>query len=66
MFEPSSPLTHYELLGVKSSATQTEIRAAFRTLIRKYHPDRNPEPGAAEYARMLNEAHAVLGDEGKR
>jgi len=59
-------VTYYELLGVKPSATQAEIRAAFRALILKHHPDRNPDPGAAEYTRVLNEAHTVLADERTR
>jgi|GEM_PF-1688638 curved DNA-binding protein CbpA len=66
MKEQSKPPNYYELLGVKPSATQAEIRAAFRKLILKYHPDRNPDPAAAEYARVLNEAHTVLADKRKR
>jgi curved DNA-binding protein CbpA len=62
----SKPPNYYELLGVKPSASKAEIRAAFRTLILKYHPDRNPDPEAVEYTRVLNEAHTVLADERKR
>jgi len=66
MNQKSNHPTYYELLGVKPSASQAEIRTAFRARILKYHPDRNPDPAAAEYTRMLNEAHAVLADERKR
>lgn len=36
----------YEILGVKSDASETEIKKAYRTLSLKYHPDRNPSDEA--------------------
>lgn len=58
---------YYETLGVSKTATQEEIKKAFRTLAFKYHPDRNPEDaGAEEKFKKINEAYSVLGDENKR
>ena len=58
---------YYEVLGVPRTASQKEIKAAFRKLARKHHPDVNPgDPGAAEQFKEINEAHEVLGDPEKR
>src|SRR5215471_10799394 len=58
---------YYEVLGVPRTASQKEIKAAFRKLARKHHPDVNPDdPGAAEQFKEVNEAHEVLGDPEKR
>lgn len=57
---------YYEVLGVKRDATEKEIHSAFRRLARKYHPDVNPDPQAAERFKEINEAHEVLGDPEKR
>ena len=54
---------HYNLLGVPRSASEREIRAAFRRLARKHHPDLNPgQPDAAERFKEINEAHEVLSN----
>jgi hypothetical protein len=50
---------YYELLGVDSDATDEEIRAAFLTRIKKWHPDLNPV-GSGDEARLLIEAKAIL------
>ena len=39
---------YYEVLGVKKGASKDEIKAAYRQLAKKYHPDVNKEPGAEE------------------
>ncbi|MCH7952690.1 MAG: J domain-containing protein, partial [Chloroflexi bacterium] len=58
---------YYGALGVKRSASQKEIKAAFRRLARKLHPDLNPGDAAAESRfKEINAAHDVLGDEEKR
>ena len=58
---------YYGTLGVKKTATQDEIRKAFRKLARKYHPDVNPnDKKAEERFKEISEANDVLSDEKKR
>jgi len=57
---------YYEILQVSPSAEQEVIEAAYRRLARKYHPDVNPDPAAAQRMRLLNEAFEVLADPQKR
>jgi molecular chaperone DnaJ len=57
---------YYGVLGVKKSASAEEIRKAFRKLARKHHPDVNPDKGAEEKFKQLQEAHDVLSDPKKR
>jgi molecular chaperone DnaJ len=58
---------YYELLGVSRKATAKEIRASFRKLARKYHPDLNPgDKSAEEKFKQLQEAYDVLSDTKKR
>jgi molecular chaperone DnaJ len=58
---------YYGTLGVKKTATQDEIRKAFRKLARKHHPDVNPgDKKAEEKFKEISEANDVLSDEKKR
>lgn len=58
---------YYGTLGVKKTATQDEIRKAFRKLARKFHPDVNPnDKKAEEKFKEISEANDVLSDEKKR
>jgi molecular chaperone DnaJ len=57
----------YAVLGVPSSASQDEIKKAYRKLAAKHHPDKNPnDPKAAERFKGISEAYQVLGDADNR
>lgn len=55
---------YYKILGVDKKSTKSDIKKAYRTLSKKYHPDVNPE--GAEKFKEISEAYEVLGDDKKR
>jgi hypothetical protein len=57
-------VTPYEVLGVKPTASDAEIRRAYLALARRFHPDANP--AGDERMRAVNEAWAVIGDRRRR
>ena len=58
---------YYALLGLSKGASQDEIKKAFRNLVFKYHPDRNPgDKVAEEKFKKINEAYSVLNDTNKK
>lgn len=58
---------YYKILGVDRSASDKEIKEAYRKFARKYHPDVNPgDAGANEKFKEINEAYQVLSDKEKR
>ena len=58
--------SYYELLQVTPTADLEIITAAYRALIRRHHPDRNPSPNAEATTKLLNEAWEVLSDPTRR
>jgi len=59
-------MNYYQILGIEQSATEGDIKRAFRRLANKYHPDKNADPQAEEIFKGINEAYDVLGDPSKR
>ena len=60
-------IDYYKILGIDKTATQKDIKSAYRKLARKYHPDLNPnDKDAKKNFQQINEANEVLSDAEKR
>jgi len=62
----SAKRDYYEVLGIQKNASQDEIKAQYRKLALKFHPDRNKSHDAGEHFKEISEAYAILSDAEKR
>lgn len=59
-------IDYYKILGVDFSASFEEIRTAYRSLSKKWHPDLNPDKDVTSIMQQINEAYCILGNAQKR
>ena len=57
---------YYDVLGISKNASADEIKSAYHSLAKRYHPDVNKDPGAEEKFKEIQEAYAVLSDPQKK
>ena len=62
----SAGFTHYDILGIPSTATADEVKAAYHAAVLKYHPDVNGATDAQNFTELLNAAYAVLHNPKRR
>jgi molecular chaperone DnaJ len=62
----ATELDYYAILGVERTASDADIKKAFRKLAQQWHPDVNPDPAAAARFKEINEAYQVLSDPQRR
>src|SRR6478735_3909249 len=62
----TTEINYYATLGVARTATDAEIKRAFRKLAQQWHPDVNKDPAADERFKQINEAYQVLSDPQRR
>lgn len=62
----STDRDYYEILGVAKTASDAEIKSAYRKMALQYHPDRNKEAGAEDKFKEINQAYEILRDPQKR
>jgi molecular chaperone DnaJ len=58
--------SYYDILGVQENADQDSIKKAYRTMAKRYHPDRNKDAGAEERFKKITEAYENIGDDSRR
>lgn len=74
LYEPSfdESATYYEIMGVEEDATEAELRFAYRTWAKEFHPDKAPNNDPhqriyyTEYMQLINQAYEVLNDQDQR
>jgi len=57
---------YYAILNLPRTASAHDVKASYRRLVQRFHPDVNPDPMAHELIKEINEAYEVLGDDNKR